>query len=171
MSRCGEQAKRGQAIRSAGGVSRRFAGVITRRRPIKMGKDAATFARLDAETGRDNDRPTSRPHRPAADAVAYMASGDILLPHPGRRRTSSAACGRAKHVVTPSLYSHATPLRSAPQERVDRLTQAAEEGGATPCSSAAWTRAGAMTHWRSSPPGRAPASGPFGSGDLRLLDV
>jgi 2,4-diaminopentanoate dehydrogenase len=60
--------------------------------------------------------------------VAYMASGDI---RPDDAATDIERCLRAgKHVVTPSLYSLYDP-RSAAPEWVERLTGAAEEGGAT----------------------------------------
>jgi hypothetical protein len=103
-----------------------LAGVITSS-PDKEGKDAATFARLDAET-----RVSATTDVDAAlagcDAVAYMASGDI---RPDEAVNDIERCLRAgKHVVTPSLYSLYDP-RSAPQESVDRLTKAAEEGSST----------------------------------------
>jgi hypothetical protein len=57
-----------------------------------------------------------------------MASGDI---RPDEAVADIERCLRAgAHVVTPSLYSLYDP-RSAPQEWVDRLTAAAEEGGST----------------------------------------
>jgi hypothetical protein len=95
--------------------------------PDKEGKDAATFARLDTETGVpatiDIDAALT-----GCDAVAYMASGDI---RPEEAIDEIARCLRAgKHVVTPSLYSLYDP-RSAPPEWVDRLTAAAEEGGSS----------------------------------------
>jgi hypothetical protein len=103
-----------------------LSGVITSS-PDKEGKDAATFARLDSETGvaatTDVDAALA-----GCDAVAYMASGDI---RPDEAVNDIERCLRAgKHVVTPSLYSLYDP-RSAPPEWVERLTQAAEEGGAT----------------------------------------
>jgi hypothetical protein len=101
-------------------------GVITSS-PDKDGRDAATFARLDSETGvlatTDVDAALA-----GCDAVAYMASGDI---RPDDAVTDIERCLRAgKHVVTPSLYSLYDP-RSAPPEWVERLTGAAEEGGST----------------------------------------
>ncbi|MET4426951.1 MULTISPECIES: dihydrodipicolinate reductase [unclassified Mycolicibacterium] len=101
-------------------------GVITSS-PDKEGKDAATFAGLDSPTGvtatTDVDAALAN-----ADAVAYMASGDI---RPDDAITDIERCLRAGAlVVTPSLYSLYDP-RSAPQEWVDRLTAAAEEGGST----------------------------------------
>ena len=103
-----------------------LSGVITSS-PDKEGKDAATFARLDSETGvsatTDVDAALG-----GCDAVAYMASGDI---RPDEAIEEIERCLRAgKHVVTPSLYSLYDP-RSAPPEWVERLTAAAEEGGAT----------------------------------------
>jgi len=103
-----------------------LSGVITSS-PDKEGKDAATFARVDSETGvaatTDVDAALA-----GCDAVAYMASGDI---RPDEAVNDIERCLRAgKHVVTPSLYSLYDP-RSAPPEWVQRLTQAAEEGGAT----------------------------------------
>jgi 2,4-diaminopentanoate dehydrogenase len=103
-----------------------LSGVITSS-PDKDGKDAATFGRLDSETGvlatTDVDAALA-----GCDAVAYMASGDI---RPDDAVTDIERCLRAgKHVVTPSLYSLYDP-RSAPPEWVERLTGAAEEGGAT----------------------------------------
>ena len=115
------------AIRSAVAFpGLRLSGVITSS-PDKDGKDAATFARLDSETGvsatTDVDAALA-----GCDAVAYMASGDI---RPDDAVYDIERCLRAgKHVVTPSLYSLYDP-RSAPPEWVERLTQAAEEGGAT----------------------------------------
>jgi hypothetical protein len=103
-----------------------LAGVITSS-PDKEGRDAATFAGLNSPTGvtatTDVDAALS-----SSDAVAYMASGDI---RPDDAVNDIERCLRAGvHVVTPSLYSLYDP-RSAPQEWVDRLTAAAEEGGAT----------------------------------------
>src|SRR6202171_4789990 len=115
------------AIRSAAAFpGLRLSGVITSS-PDKDGKDAATFSRLDSETGvaatTDIDAALA-----GCDAVAYMASGDI---RPDDAVNDIERCLRAgKHVVTPSLYSLYDP-RSAPREWVERLTQAAEEGGAT----------------------------------------
>ncbi|MDV3133614.1 dihydrodipicolinate reductase [Mycobacterium sp. 29Ha] len=104
----------------------KLTGVITSS-PDKAGKDAATFANLDQPTGitasTDIDAVLKE-----CDAVAYMASGDI---RPDEAIVDIERCLRAgSHVVTPSLYSLYDP-RSAPQEWVDRLNQAAEEGGAT----------------------------------------
>jgi hypothetical protein len=101
-----------------------LSGVITSS-PDKEGKDAATFARLDSETGvmatTDVDAALA-----GCDAVAYMASGDI---RPDEAIEEIVRCLRAgKHVVTPSLYSLYDP-RSAPPEWVERLKAAAEEGG------------------------------------------
>jgi hypothetical protein len=103
-----------------------LAGVITSS-PDKDGKDAATFARLAEPTGvlatTDVDAALA-----GCDAVAYMASGDI---RPDDAVNDIERCLRAgAHVVTPSLYSLYDP-RSAPPEWVERLTGAAEEGGAT----------------------------------------
>jgi 2,4-diaminopentanoate dehydrogenase len=115
------------AIRSAVAFpGLQLSGVITSS-PDKEGKDAATFARLDSETGvsatTDVDAALG-----GCDAVAYMASGDI---RPDEAIEEIVRCLRAgKHVVTPSLYSLYDP-RSAPPEWVERLAAAAEEGGAT----------------------------------------
>ena len=115
------------AIRSAVAFpGLKLSGVITSSAD-KHGKDAATFARLDAETGvsatTDVDAALA-----GSDAVAYMASGDI---RPDEAVAEIERCLRAgKHVVTPSLYSLLDP-RSGPQEWVERLTAAAEEGGAS----------------------------------------
>ena len=115
------------AIRSAAAFpGLQLSGVITSS-PDKDGKDAATFSRLDSETGvaatTDIDAALA-----GCDAVAYMASGDI---RPDDAVNDIERCLRAgKHVVTPSLYSLYDP-RSAPPEWVERLTGAAEEGGAT----------------------------------------
>jgi hypothetical protein len=115
------------AIRSAVAFpGLQLSGVITSS-PDKDGKDAATFSRLDSETGvaatTDIDAALA-----GCDAVAYMASGDI---RPDDAVNDIERCLRAgKHVVTPSLYSLYDP-RSAPPEWVERLTHAAEEGGAT----------------------------------------
>jgi hypothetical protein len=116
-----------RAIRSAVAFpGLQLSGVITSS-PDKEGKDAATFARLDSETGvsatTDVDAALG-----GCDAVAYMASGDI---RPDEAIEEIVRCLRTgKHVVTPSLYSLYDP-RSAPPEWVERLTAAAEEGGAT----------------------------------------
>ena len=101
-------------------------GVITSS-PDKVGRDAASFAGLDVESGilatDDVDAALA-----TCDAVAYMASGDI---RPDDAVADIERCLRAgAHVVTPSLYSLYDP-RSAPREWVDRLTAAAEEGGST----------------------------------------
>jgi hypothetical protein len=103
-----------------------LAGVITSSES-KVGRDAATFAGLDADTGvvatTDVDAALA-----SCDAVAYMASGDI---RPDDAVNDIERCLRAgAHVVTPSLYSLYDP-RSAPPEWVERLTAAAEEGGST----------------------------------------
>lgn len=117
----------GTAIRSAVAFpGLQLSGVITSSQD-KDGKDAATFSLLDSPTGvaasTDVDAVLA-----ASDAVAYMASGDI---RPDEAVNDIERCLRAgKHVVTPSLYSLYDP-RSAPQEWVDRLSQAAEEGGAS----------------------------------------
>ncbi|KAA0102230.1 dihydrodipicolinate reductase [Mycolicibacterium sp. P1-18] len=103
-----------------------LAGVITSS-PAKVGRDAATFAGLPDDTG---VRATDDVDAALADcdAVAYMASGDI---RPDDAVADIERCLRAgAHVVTPSLYSLYDP-RSAPREWVDRLTAAAEHGGAT----------------------------------------
>src|SRR6476620_2112871 len=113
------------AIRSAVAFpGLKLSGVITSSAD-KDGKDAATFARLDAETGvsatTDVDAALA-----GSDAVAYMASGDI---RPAEAVAEIERCLRAgKHVVTPVAYSLYDP-RSAPPEWVERLTAAAEEGG------------------------------------------
>ena len=115
------------AIRSAVAFpGLQLSGVITSS-PDKAGQDAATFAKLDQPTG-----VTATTDIDAAladcDAVAYMASGDI---RPDEAVADIERCLRAgSHVVTPSLYSLYDP-RSAPQEWIDTLSQAAEEGGST----------------------------------------
>ena len=101
-----------------------LAGVITSSADM-AGRDAASFAGLPDSTGvlatTDVDDALT-----GADAVAYMASGDI------RPEEAIADIERAlkagAHVVTPSLYSLYDP-RSAPPEWVARLTSAAEAGG------------------------------------------
>src|SRR6185295_2580550 len=103
-----------------------LSGVITSSTD-KQGRDAATFAGLVAPTGvtasTDVDAVLA-----GSDAVAYMASGDI---RPDDAVNDIERCLRAGVlVVTPSLYSLYDP-RSAPQEWVDRLTAAAEQGGST----------------------------------------
>jgi hypothetical protein len=115
------------AIRSAVAFpGLQLSGVITSS-PDKEGKDAATFARLDSETGVSATTGVDAALG-GCDAVAYMASGDI---RPDEAIEEIERCLRAgKHVVTPSLYSLYDP-RSAPPEWVERLTAAAEEGGAT----------------------------------------
>ncbi len=115
------------AIRSLTGFpGLELAGVITSS-DSKAGTDAAEFAGLPTPTGvratTDVDAALA-----ACDAVAYMASGDI---RPDEAIADIERCLRAgAHVVTPSLYSLYDPV-SAPQHWVDRLTAAAEEGGAT----------------------------------------
>ncbi len=103
-----------------------LSGIITSS-DSKAGRDAAEFVGIDSTTGvtatTDVDAALA-----ACEAVAYMASGDI---RPEEAVNDIERCLRAgKHVVTPSLYSLYDP-RSAPQEWVDRLTAAAEEGGST----------------------------------------
>ncbi|MEN4474072.1 dihydrodipicolinate reductase [Mycolicibacterium cosmeticum] len=103
-----------------------LAGVITSSAE-KAGRDAAVFAGLPGLTGiaatTDVDAALG-----VADAVAYMASGDI------RPEEAIADIERAlksgAHVVTPSLYSLYDP-RSAPPEWVERLTAAAQAGQAS----------------------------------------
>jgi hypothetical protein len=115
------------AIRSAVAFpGLRLSGVITSS-PDKVGKDASLFAGMDQPTGvtatTDVDATLAD-----CDAVAYMASGDI---RPDDAVNDIEKCLRAgSHVVTPSLYSLYDP-RSAPQDWVDRLTAAAEEGRST----------------------------------------
>ncbi|MEH3141033.1 MAG: dihydrodipicolinate reductase [Mycobacterium kyogaense] len=95
--------------------------------PDKAGRDAATFAGLEAATGilAGTDVDAALAH---VDAVAYMASGDI---RPDEAVADIERCLRAgAHVVTPSLYSLYDPA-SAPPEWVQRLTAAAEEGRAS----------------------------------------
>ncbi|PRC41696.1 dihydrodipicolinate reductase [Mycobacterium sp. ITM-2017-0098] len=104
----------------------RLTGVITSS-DDKAGRDAASFAGLDTDTGiaatTDIDAALAD-----CDAVAYMASGDI---RPDDAIADIEKCLRAgNHVVTPSLYSLYDPA-SAPAEWVERLTAAAEEGGVT----------------------------------------
>ncbi|MEW5812163.1 MAG: dihydrodipicolinate reductase [Actinomycetota bacterium] len=104
----------------------RLAAVLTSSRD-KAGRDAASFARLDTPTG---ILATTEVDAVLADvdAVAYMASGDI---RPDEAVADIERCLRAgAHVVTPSLYSLYDPA-SAPPEWVQRLTAAAEEGGAS----------------------------------------
>jgi 2,4-diaminopentanoate dehydrogenase len=115
------------AIRSAVAFpGLQLSGVITSS-PDKDGKDAATFARLDSATGVAATIEVDAALA-GCDAIAYMASGDI---RPDDAVNDIERCLRAgKHVVTPSLYSLYDP-RSAPPEWVERLTQAAEEGGST----------------------------------------
>lgn len=112
------------AIRSATGFpGLELAAVITSS-PEKAGRDAATFAKLDAPTGveatTDVDAALAQ-----CDAVAYMSSGDI---RPEEALAEIERCLRAgKQVVTPSLYSLYDPA-SAPAEWVERLTDAAVAG-------------------------------------------
>lgn len=96
----------------------------------KTGRDAASFAGLDAATGvlAVSDPAEVDAALKDGDAVAYMASGDI------RPEEAIADIERAlragSHVVTPSLYSLYDPA-SAPPEWVQRLTDAAHAGGAS----------------------------------------
>ncbi|KHO24636.1 dihydrodipicolinate reductase [Mycolicibacterium setense] len=114
------------AIRSATAFpGLELAAVITSSEE-KAGRDAATFAKLDASTGvtatTDVDAALAQ-----CDAVAYMSSGDI---RPEEAIAEIERCLRAgKQVVTPSLYSLYDPA-SAPTEWVDRLTDAAVAGNA-----------------------------------------
>jgi hypothetical protein len=104
----------------------RLSAVITSSQD-KAGADAATFAGLPQPTGvtATTDVDTALAD---CDAVAYMASGDI---RPEEAVADIERCLRVgAHVVTPSLYSLYDP-RSAPAEWVQRLTAAAEHGGAT----------------------------------------
>src|SRR4029078_7606103 len=101
------------AIRSAVAFpGLKLSGVITSS-PDKEGRDAATFARLNAETGvsatTDVDAALA-----GCDTVAYMASGDI---RPEEAVAEIERCLRAgKHVVTAALYSLYEPP-SRPQQR------------------------------------------------------
>src|SRR6478736_7652888 len=115
------------AIRSAVAFpGLKLSGVITSSAD-KDGRAAAAFARLVAET-RVSATTDVDAALAGSDAVAYMASGDI---RPDDAVAEIERCLRAgKHVVTPSLYSLFDP-RSGPQEWVERLTAAAEEGGAS----------------------------------------
>ncbi|OBB27119.1 dihydrodipicolinate reductase [Mycolicibacterium peregrinum] len=112
------------AIRSATAFpGLELAAVITSSED-KAGRDAATFAKLDAPTGveatTDVDAALTQ-----CDAVAYMSSGDI---RPEEALAEIERCLRAgKQVVTPSLYSLYDPA-SAPAEWVERLTDAAVAG-------------------------------------------
>jgi hypothetical protein len=115
------------AIRSAAAFPGLTLAAVITSSADKAGRDAAEFAGLDEPTGvlatTDVDAALAE-----SDAVAYMASGDI---RPDEAIADIERCLRAgKHVVTPSLYSLYDPA-SAPQEWVDRLTAAAEEGTAT----------------------------------------
>lgn len=103
-----------------------LAGVITSSQE-KAGRDAAGFAGLPNPTGvlADTDIDAALA---GADAVAYMASGDIRPEEAIADIERALAAGA--HVVTPSLYSLYDP-RSAPPEWVARLTAAAEAGGAS----------------------------------------
>jgi hypothetical protein len=106
-----------------------LSGVITSS-PDKAGRDAATFAGLDAPTGVTAVVEAQAVDNVLADcdAVAYMASGDT---RPEEAIADIERCLRAgAQVVTPSLYSLYDP-RSAPPEWVERLTTAAEAGGAS----------------------------------------
>jgi hypothetical protein len=115
------------AIRSAVAFpGLQLAGVITSTQE-KAGRDAATFADLPEPTGveatTDIDAALT-----CADAVAYMSSGDI---RPDEAIADIERALRAgSHVVTPSLYSLYDPA-SAPPEWVQRLTDAAQAGGAS----------------------------------------
>lgn len=119
------------AIRSTAGDPGAFPGltlaaVITSSEE-KAGQDAAVFANLSEPTGvlatTDVDQALA-----TCDAVAYMASGDI---RPDDALADIERCLRAgAHVVTPSLYSLYDPA-SAPQEWVERLTEAAAAGNAS----------------------------------------
>ncbi|MET0703141.1 MAG: dihydrodipicolinate reductase [Mycobacterium sp.] len=115
------------AIRSVVGFPGLQLGAVITSSPDKAGRDAASFAGLDADTGviatTQIDAALSD-----CDAVAYMASGDI---RPDDAVADVERCLRAGlHVVTPSLYSLYDP-RSAPAELRDRLADAAEAGGAS----------------------------------------
>ena len=117
-----------------------LSGVITSSED-KAGRDAATFAGLDARSGvaatTDVDAVLAD-----CDAVAYMASGDI---RPDEAVDDIERCLRAgAHVVTPSLYSLYDP-RSAPPEWVEPADRGRRGGRRRRCSSAASTRAGATT--------------------------
>lgn len=112
------------AIRSATGFPGLELTAVITSSPDKAGRDAATFAKLDAPTGveatTDVDAALTQ-----CDAVAYMSSGDI---RPEEALAEIERCLRAgKQVVTPSLYSLYDPA-SAPAEWVERLTDAAVAG-------------------------------------------
>jgi 2,4-diaminopentanoate dehydrogenase len=114
------------AIRSTVGFpGLELAGLITSSLD-KVGRDAAEFAGLAEPTGVAASTDVDAVLK-GCDAVAYMASGDI---RPDDAVDDIERCLRAGAVVvTPSLYSMYDPA-SAPREWVDRLTDAAEEGGA-----------------------------------------
>lgn len=114
------------AIRSLTGFPGLSLSAVITSTAAKVGSDAAEFAGLATSTGvvatDDPDRALAD-----ADAVAYMASGDI---RPDDALADIERCLRAgAHVVTPSLYSLYDPA-SAPEEWVRRLTAAAQDGGA-----------------------------------------
>lgn len=93
----------------------------------KVGRDASTFAGIAEPTGISVTDDVEAALT-ACDAVAYMASGDI---RPEEAVNDIERCLRAgKHVVTPALYSLYDP-RSAPEQWLQRLTDAAESGNAT----------------------------------------
>ncbi len=115
------------AIRSlAGFPGLDLAGVITSSAD-KARTDAATWAGLSDPTGivasTDVDAVLG-----GADAVAYMASGDI---RPDDAVADIERCLHSgAHVVTPSLYSLYDP-KSAPAELRDLLAAASAAGGAS----------------------------------------
>lgn len=114
------------AIRSLTGFPGLSLSAVITSTAAKVGRDAAELAGLPTPTG---VAATDDPDRALADAdaVAYMASGDI---RPEEALADIERCLRAgAHVVTPSLYSLYDPA-SAPEEWVQRLTAAAEGGGA-----------------------------------------
>lgn len=93
--------------------------------PAKVGRDAGDLAGLGRDLGvlatDDVDAALA-----GADAVAYMASGDVRPD--GAAHDVARALRSGAVVVTPAIYALYDP-RSAPAELRDPLLAAAEEGG------------------------------------------
>lgn len=93
--------------------------------PAKVGRDAGDLAGLGRPLGvlATDDVDTALA---GADAVAYMASGDVRPD--GAAQDVARALRSGAVVVTPAIYALYDP-RSAPPELRDPLLAAAEEGG------------------------------------------
>ena len=133
------------AIRSAVAFpGLRLTGVITSS-PDKAGRDAATFAGLDADHRGLRRRPTSTPRWRDCDAVAYMASGDI---RPDEAIADIERCLRAGRARRDPVAVLALRPALAPRRSGWTGSPRPPRTAARRCWSAASTRAGATTRSR-----------------------